>query len=139
MTECINWTGSCTRRGYGRAWHEGRMMSASKAAWIKAHGPVPAGLCICHTCDNPRCVNLDHLFLGTHGDNMRDKVLKGRQARGSRQGHARLTEETAVCAMARLLAGESQTSVARAFGVHKATICYLWQGKTWSHLFQRAF
>jgi len=95
---------------------------------------------VCHKCDNPGCVNLDHLFLGTPQDNARDMIAKGRANmtrvhQGHRNPRAKLTEETAIAAMARLLCGESQASVARGFGVGPTTITNLWSGRSWSHLF----
>jgi hypothetical protein len=68
--------------GYGTLYAEGRHQGAHRLAWELANGrAIPAGLFICHRCDNPLCVNPDHLFLGTHTDNMRDMIAKGR-ARG---------------------------------------------------------
>jgi hypothetical protein len=99
-------------------------------------------MCVCHTCDNPACVNIDHLWLGTHTDNMKDMEAKGRSRRsgvlGERHGSAKLTNETATYAMARLLAGETQVSVAKAFGVSGTVISCLWRGQTWSHLFSQS-
>ena len=61
-------------------------MFAYRVAWELIHGPIPAGLLICHHCDNPQCVRPDHLFLGTHKDNQQDKVKKGRAAIGKTWG-----------------------------------------------------
>ena len=78
MSECIEWEGLRNSKGYGRAWYEGKMWLAHRAAWAKVHGPIPEGMCILHRCDNPPCVNSDHLFVGTQADNIRDAQRKGR-------------------------------------------------------------
>jgi hypothetical protein len=78
VTACILWAKSRSSKGYGAAYYEGRQIGAHRLAWILAHGPIPPGMNVCHRCDNPPCVNVDHLFLGTPGDNNRDTVAKGR-------------------------------------------------------------
>lgn len=78
MDECIEWSGARDRQGYGRRRYQGRNALAHRVAWTEAHGPIAEGLDVCHRCDNPACVNIDHLFLGTHQDNMRDCKTKGR-------------------------------------------------------------
>lgn len=75
---CWLWLGSVSRKGYGKAISGGRGYQMHRVAWERAHGSIPAGLYVCHKCDVPSCVNVDHLFLGTHTDNMRDMVAKGR-------------------------------------------------------------
>jgi hypothetical protein len=76
-TGCILWTGT-TNYGYGILNAFGKMMKAHRVAWIMRYGPIPDGLCICHKCDVPACINTDHLFLGTYADNTRDMIRKGR-------------------------------------------------------------
>ena len=74
MTACIEWTGRCNDGGYG-TW--GRKL-AHRLAWVEANGPIPAGMCVLHACDNPPCINVDHLWLGTQADNAADRESKGR-------------------------------------------------------------
>ena len=77
MSDCIEWTGA-KRRGYGAVRYKGAIWGAHRAAWDAQVGPIPDGMIVCHSCDNPACVNVEHLFLGTHLDNARDKGAKGR-------------------------------------------------------------
>lgn len=75
---CVLWHRAISSNGYGAAWRDGRQMSAHRMIWEAVNGPIPAGLYVLHRCDVKACVNLDHLFLGTPLDNMRDKIAKGR-------------------------------------------------------------
>lgn len=77
--ECWPWIGPVNKWGYGKAMRRGREQNASRIAWEFAKGqPAPDGLHVLHTCDNPSCCNPAHLWLGTHQDNMADKMRKGR-------------------------------------------------------------
>lgn len=148
--ECWLWTGTKTMRGRGlfslRAFSP---FVAARVAWLIAHGPIPLGLCVCHHCDNPRCTNPSHLFVGTQADNMADAVRKGRirkgeysfvhihperMARGERHGHARLKEDDVICIREAYAGGSSQYVLARRFGVSRTNIERIIHSETWRHL-----
>lgn len=90
MSGCFLWMGMANRDGYGLAAaprRSGRSnVLAHRLAWETHRGPIPDGLHVLHRCDTPACVNVDHLFLGTPTENMRDKIAKGRQRTGAMFG-----------------------------------------------------
>ena len=87
---CREWTGGFDDKGYGRISVNGKNVFTHRFAWMLANGPIPDGIFVCHHCDNPPCTQTEptegypdgHLFLGTHDDNMADKVAKGRTRNG---------------------------------------------------------
>lgn len=101
MSGCHLWTGS-TNKCYGvvgKGGRSGGMFQAHRLSWEFSNGPIPDGLHVLHKCDTPACVNPDHLFLGTNGDNIRDAIAKGRQYQVAKthcvNGHAFTPENTA--------------------------------------------
>ncbi len=85
MTACLEWNGASVPKGYGVLWYQGRQTYVHRALWVELRGEIPDGMFICHHCDNPRCVNINHLFVGSPKDNMLDMIQKGRaNFRGAR-------------------------------------------------------
>lgn len=104
-------------KGYRLLWYKRKSYVASRVAWVVANGPIPEAMFVCHKCDNPKCVNPEHLFLGTPADNMRDKVAKGRQKNplGEAHGRAKLTEADAAFIRSSTL---DANSIGRMLSVH---------------------
>lgn len=128
---CHRFIGAHNRGGYGNLWAEGQMWAAHRLAWVLAHGPIPAGLRVCHKCDTPDCCRADHLFLGTAADNTADMVAKGRGKIGMLRLNAKLDPEKV--REIRRLHGEGlhPREIAPRFGVHFMTIKYVVRGLTW--------
>jgi len=128
---CWTWTGSLDRNGYGKIRVEYRLLGAHRFSWELHHSAIPEGLCVCHRCDNPCCVNPDHLFLGTAKENIADKVAKGRHMRNGAAVNAKLTAEDVDHIRGLLASGRSQRSVAREFNTHHSNIYCIKTGRSW--------
>ena len=145
---CWEWKGSFFPAGYGKFGMAGKKTGAHRAAWLFAHGEIPSGLLVCHTCDNRKCVRPDHLFLGTHKDNGQDASRKGRLPtgdrnvgrqragiqRGENNGYAKMKESWVVEARRRRASGETLGAIAKDYGVAMETIFDATSGRTWKHL-----
>lgn len=136
---CWNWRLCRDKDGYGYFSGSGQTR-AHRFAYTAFRGSVPAGMYVCHTCDNPSCVNPDHLFLGTQADNKADCDRKGRGPLGETHGNSRLT----VSAVRDILkncrplgAHHSWWSVrefARKYGVDPCTVGDVLKRRTWRHV-----
>jgi hypothetical protein len=82
ITDCWEWQAAVNNIGYGFIRDKTKMRTAHRVSYEQHIGPIPSGKNVCHTCDNPKCVNPDHLWVGTVKDNMQDKVRKGRNGTG---------------------------------------------------------
>jgi hypothetical protein len=141
--QCWNWTASTAGKGYGQIKDEGkrRQLYSHRVAFIIAYGEPPkrneAGevMEVCHKCDNPRCCNPAHLFLGTRAKNAQDMSIKLRSTWGIRSGTCKLTEDD--IRLIRKLYSEmkvSQQRIAGMFSISQIQVSRIVTGKQWTHL-----
>ena len=136
---CWEWQGS-KRGGYGRmivgSRKDGtrRNESAHRVSYMVYHGEIPRGMEVCHICDNRSCVNPDHLFIGTHQENMDDRERKGRNKpqKGEKNGRAKLNKDDVLAIKNKRACGFSFQKIADEYGVHKKTIMDAINGKNWA-------
>ncbi len=134
--ECWNWKDSLNFLGYGSYRPGGSCVAqwrAHRIAWVIYRGPIPDGMLVCHHCDNPACVNPNHLFLGTPKDNMTDKMKKGRAnfCVGEKCGSSKLTETQVIKIRESSL---GCISLGKIYGVARETIRKIKTRETWSHI-----
>lgn len=131
---CWEWTGGINYAGYGVAILDRKPYLAHRLSYQLNIGPIPPEMVICHRCDNRRCCAPHHLFVGTHADNVKDCIAKGRDWRGvppvgARNGRAKLTpEQVAIIRASAKLLRELSTE----FGVSMTQISEIKRGKSWS-------
>jgi hypothetical protein len=123
------------RNGYGQFDLKGKTVSPHRASYEFYVGKIPDGLRVLHKCDNPPCVNPDHLFLGTDRDNVADCIKKGRAKRlrflGGENGRAKLTQESAL----KIRADKRKLiEIAADYGVTSTTVCDIKAGRRWKHI-----
>lgn len=109
-------------------------MNASRGSWIVHNGPISRDIMVLHKCDNRRCVNPDHLFLGDGKDNMQDCSKKGRINRGEDRPQAKLTETAVREARILYASGYGPNAIADKFGVSPSAILFAVQRVTWKHV-----
>lgn len=133
--ECWEWQAHLTRSGYGWFNYQGKATLAHRVAWELTNGATPNGLFLCHKCDNRRCVNPSHLFLGTPADNHADMQGKGRNLVGEDAPQAKLTESQVLQIVNEYLTTEKrQHQLAEQYGVDLITVNNILTGATWKHL-----
>lgn len=125
------WRGTKTKKGYGLLRVDGKNRQAHRLAWVGAHGPT--NLHVLHKCDTPACINVDHLFVGTHADNMADRQSKGRSVgpQGEKAGAAKITESDV------LKIREDQRSssiVASEYGLSPSGVRAIRSRRSWAHV-----
>jgi len=132
--ECWEWLGTKQGTGYGRFWDGHKSVLAHRWAWKWHHGRLPDNMCVLHRCDNPKCVNYMHLFVGTPADNNADKARKGRASRtrlyGEKHGMTTLTNEQVV--EIRSMNGAPLREISERFHISTATASRIRRGITWA-------
>jgi hypothetical protein len=139
--QCWQWTGYATKQnGHGQIAVGRTNLLAHRFSWEWHYGEVPTGLCVLHRCDNRRCVNPEHLFLGTVLDNVKDMIEKGRQAppKLGEDSHCAKLTEIQVAEIRRRYKRYSQTdgggALGKEFGVTQAQISNIIHYKAWGHV-----
>ena len=133
---CWIWTGNRPDDRYGHFSVNGATVKAHRWLYERLNGPIPDGLVVRHHCDNPACVNPDHLAIGTAQQNTADMLSRGRGAdrRGERHPLVRLTEDDVRSIRALRAGGATETSLATRFGVGRAQIGKIARRENWKHV-----
>lgn len=138
--DCWEWQASTRGKGtgdtsYGAFRFDGKIILAHRFAYSLVFGNIPDGLCVCHHCDNPLCVNPSHLFLGVQKDNIQDAIAKGRfNTRGENCGMSRLCEND-VHEIRRLRSlGVKQPLLAKMWRIGHTNVSYIINRRRWRHI-----
>ena len=130
-TGCFNWIGTKTDGGYGKLHVNGKKCRAHRVAYELHIGPIPPGRWVLHRCDNPACMNPEHLFLGTCQDNVSDRDSKDRQAKGAKVSNTKLTDQDVLDMRA---SSKSISELAADYGMSYGHVSKILLGREWRHL-----
>ncbi len=130
---CLEFAGYKNSDGYGRIMRSGTSWAAHRLSYVLSSGPIPEGLVVMHECDNPACINPEHLKVGTIADNVHDmeRKCRTRRRKGSAHQNAKLTEKDVVLIRT---TDESVTNLAKRLGVTKTLVSRIRNGFTWKHV-----
>lgn len=132
---CWLWTGSITAQGYGQiSLGTSGPVTTHRLSWQMANGPIPAGLVVMHRCDVRPCVRPDHLMIGTHANNVQDKVSKNRHTKGSQFPQAKLREHQIPEIRALLSQRIPALEIAARYQVSAGAIHHIRKFETWAHI-----
>lgn len=141
MTRCWEWTGWCNKQGYGNiSINRTRTIRAHRFSYVlNNHYGLTLedidGCVVCHECDNPKCINPEHLFIGTAQDNVDDREIKGRGIQGNKCHKAKLSEQQVIEIRTRFTTEKiTKTQLAFEYGVAPSTIERIINHKSWNHL-----
>lgn len=138
MSGCWLWEGAHRKNEYGTMWNGKAHENSHRLSYRLLVGPIPDGLWVLHRCDNPACINPDHLFVGTQSDNLKDCVRKGRHHPASLKGianhKAKLTEAQVleIRQIPRVMGALAKA--AKIYGVPRERLCAIRNGRGWKHL-----
>lgn len=130
---CWLWTGAVDDCGYGRIAVNKINRTAHRISWLLHKGDIPKNMCVCHVCDVPSCVNPNHLFLGTHASNMKDRDEKGRGyvPHGTQHGKCKLNETEVINIFND---PRHRTEIANDYDITKENVTAIKSGRTWKYL-----
>lgn len=130
---CWIWL-AATRSGYGTMKINGKMINTHRLSYELYNGPIPKGLYVLHKCDNKKCVNPEHLFLGNQDINMKDMAKKDRHLYGEKSPLSKLKEEEVKDIRSRKKYRGLQTDLAKEFNIDQTTISLILNNKIWKHI-----
>ena len=136
IDECWEWTKSFSHFGYGQLWWIDRHILVHRASYISYVGEIPEGMCVLHKCDNPKCLNPNHLFLGSRLDNNQDRAKKRRSfdIKGEGNPFSKLSDANVIDIKNRLRKKERSIDLASEYKVCVDTIYKIKAGINWSHI-----
>ena len=132
---CWEWCGCITKLGYGHTSYRSKTLPAHRISYMVFHGDIPPGINVCHKCHNRRCINPDHLILGTQSENMKSCFLESRKShKGENHPGAKLEEKDIHDIFYLSKSGMTQTKIAERYGVYQGTISAILKRRLWSHI-----
>lgn len=136
ITQCWEWLAYKNKKGYGKfSLYHGCMIYATRISYIYYYGDIDSQLNLCHHCDNPGCVNPNHLFLGTQYDNLQDMVNKNRSCKGSKN-NTNLTESDIIQMLMDIFNNKyhNRSEILLKYNISRTALYNILNGRTWTHI-----